>query len=57
MLNKNKKVGTMVMDLSKVFDTLNHNFHLCKLTVYGFDANSFTFIKSYVANTQQRGKV
>ena len=39
MLNKSNKVGAIAMDLSKVFDTLNHNL-LCKLKVYGFDTNT-----------------
>ena len=38
MLNKSNKVGAIVMDLSKVFNMLNHNL-LCKLKVYGFDTN------------------
>ena len=39
MLNKSNKVGAIGMDLSKVFDTLNHNL-LCKLKVYGFNTNT-----------------
>ena len=30
MLNKCDKFGTIIMDLSKEFDTLNHNLLLCK---------------------------
>ena len=31
MLNKDSKVRAVVMDLSKAFNTLNHNVHLRKL--------------------------
>ena len=34
-LDKGKKVGTIHMDLSKMFDTLNHNSLLTKLNAYG----------------------
>ena len=34
MLNKDNKVELIIMDLSKVFDTLNHNLLLCKLKAY-----------------------
>ena len=56
MLNKGSKVGAIVMDLSKAFDTLNHNL-LCKLKAYGFDTNALTFIQSYYSKRLRRTKV
>ena len=35
-----KKGGVVLMDLSKVFDTLNHDLFLAKLHTYGFDRDS-----------------
>ena len=57
MLNKGTKVEAFVMDLSKAFDTLNHNLLLCKLETYGFDTNFLTSIQSYFSNRPQRAKV
>ena len=51
MLNNSKKVGAIVMDLSKAFDTLNLNLLLWKLKAYGFSKNTLTFIQSYYTNT------
>ena len=38
------------MDLSKAFDTLNHDLLLAKLNAYGFDKQSLLLIKSYLTN-------
>ena len=40
MLNNANKVEAMGMDLSKSFETLNHNLLLCKLKAYGFNTNT-----------------
>ena len=47
-LDKAKTVGTVFMDLSKAFDTLNHNLLLAKLNAYGFYFNEIKFIQSYL---------
>ena len=48
MLNKGNKVGEIVMEFSKAFDTLNHNrmasikvMLMLKHKAYGFDTNAF----------------
>ena len=55
-LNKGNKIGAIFMDLSKAFDTLDHNLLLAKLEAYGFDLNSLNFIKDYLTNRLQRCK-
>ena len=38
------------LDLSKAFDTLNHNISISKLKYYGFNENSLDWFKSYLSN-------
>ena len=45
------------MDLSKAFDTLDHSLFLAKLSAYGFDNNSLSFVLSYLTNRIQRCKI
>ena len=48
-LDKSKKAGTVFMDLSKAFGTLNHNLLLAKLNVYGFYFNAIKFVQCYLS--------
>ena len=45
------------MELSKAFDTANHDLPQSKLKVYGFKENSVSFIRSYLTNRHQRTKI
>ena len=45
------------MDLSKAFDTLNHELLIAKFDAYGFDKNSLALIKSYLSNRWQRTRI
>ena len=45
------------MELSKAFDTINHDLLIAKLHAYGFSKESLTLIKSYLSNRWQRAKV
>ena len=54
----NKGFGSAIfMDLSKAFDTLNHDLLIAKLEAYGFQKNSLRFLHSYLKNRWQRTKV
>ena len=51
------KVGVMIMDLSKAFDSLKHELLLTKRKACGLDSNSVTFVKSSLTNQLQRCKI
>ena len=40
--------GTVFMNLSKIFDALNHNLLLDKLKLCDFSLNSIKFVRSYL---------
>ena len=56
-LNRENKIGALIMDLSKGFDTINHNLFLSKLKASGFNENTVLFIRSYLTNRYQRTKI
>ena len=45
------------MDLSKAFDTLNHELSIAKLHAYGFTKKSLKLIKSSLTDCWQRTKI
>ena len=45
------------MDLSKVFDTLNHELMIAELNAYGFSHDSLRLLYSYLSNRWQRTKI
>ena len=56
-LDKGGYVSAIFMDLSKAFDTLNHNLLIAKLGAYGFERDSLSFMKSYLKDRQQQVRV
>ena len=56
-LDKGGYVSAIFMDISRVFDTLNHNLLIAKLGAYGFERDSLSFMKSYINDRQQRVRV
>ena len=58
-LNIDKKLITcgVFLDLTKAFDTINHNILLSKLYKYGIRGTPFLWFKSYIENRQQYVKI
>ena len=42
------------MDLSKAFDTINHEFLISKLHTYGFSKDALKLVFSYISECWQR---
>ena len=49
--------GAIMMDLSKAFDTLNHELLIAKLEAYGFDKSALMILSSYPSDRWQRAKI
>ena len=47
------KVDVIYMDLSKAFDSLNHELLIPKLKCYGLDQHAVDFSRSYLSNRYQ----
>ena len=47
---------TVLMDLSKTFDTMNHDLFLAKLQAYGFGSDLLKLPRN-LSNTYQRTKI
>ena len=56
-LDENMKVGTIFMDLSKTFDTLNHRLLLAKLKTYGLQPTGLKQMENYLTGRFQKTKV
>ena len=52
-LDKGKFIGVMFMDLSKAFNSINHNLLVAKLVAYDFSRISPQLMRSYLKNRSQ----
>ena len=56
-LDNNEIVGTVLIDLSKAYDCIQHDLLLAKLEAYGFSRRALIFLKSYLKGRKQRVKI
>ena len=56
-LDDGNLVGAMLMDLSKAFDCIPHNFLIAQLQAYGFQNESLIHIYSYLKGRRQCVKI
>ena len=56
-LDKGGFICAIFMDLSKAFDSMNHDLLIAKLGAYGFQEDVLVFMKSYFMNRKQRIRV
>ena len=57
VLDKGGYICAISMDLSKAFDTVNHDLLIAKLGAYGFETDAPRYIKSNLTNRKKRAKV
>ena len=56
-LDKGEYLSTLFIDLSKVFDTINHDPVIAKLKAYGFSKEALKLMKSYLKNWKQKVQI
>ena len=55
--DKGENAGGVLMDLSKAFDTINHELLIAKLHAYGFSIDALKIVHSYLSDRWIRTKV
>ena len=56
-LDNNLLVGSVLMDLSKAFDSIPHDLIIAKLHAYGFDENALVLVYSYLKKRKQSVRI
>ena len=53
-MDRGQIVATVMIDLSKAFDTIDHNLLLKKLYTYGIRGSEFSWFTDYLAKRKMR---
>ena len=57
ILDNNEYAGAVLMDFSKAFNTINHDFLIAKLHTYGVSKEDLTLIASYLSDRWKHVKM
>ena len=57
VLDKGEYLCVLFMDLSKAFDTINHDLLLAKISAYRVSNNALNLMCSYIKNRKQRTQI
>ena len=57
ILDNHGYAGAIITDLSKAFDTINHELLIAKLHAYGFEKSALILINNYLKNRWHKTKV
>ena len=56
-IDKGRKTGVFMMDLSNAFDCISHNLLIAKIHAYGFENHSLKLIHNYLNGRKQKIKI
>ena len=56
-LDEGGMFAAVLMDLSKAFDTINHELLIAKLHAYGFEKSALSIVNDYLSDRWQRVKI
>ena len=56
-VDNSKMFGTLLTDLSKAFNCLDHELLIAKLNAYGFSLNALKLVHNYLSNRKQWVKI
>ena len=56
-LDQGGMFAAVLMDLSKAFDTINHELLIAKLHAYGFEKSALSIVNDYLSDRWQRVKI
>ena len=54
ILDQERYICALFIDLLKAFDTLNHDLLISKLGAYGFETDALRYMKSYLITERKR---
>ena len=57
ILDNYEYAGAVLMDLSKAFNTINHDFLIAKVHTYGVSKEDLTLIASYLSDRWKHVKI